>query len=183
MSTEFEFDFNLELNLDVDCCAAVRSICQNTWSNHIPPTICITSDLPLECLVCGEVLSPLNYSPRTFVVGLYLEGQGRHQGEYEALVRRIPAQGSAENEALELLRAATTIYHRHYNDGDHPNNVIREFMPVWQKLSTTDREMLLHTWRDAVRCTPDQLEAFVDRVIVDVWERERGSRSARASVQ
>jgi hypothetical protein len=55
--------------------------------------------------------------PRT-----YWNGTGALQKEYEALYEKlVPAQGAAETIEGEVLRAASKIVYRHFNDGDEFN--------------------------------------------------------------
>ena len=52
----------------------------------------------------------------------YWEGKGPLQKEYEALYDQlVPAQGKADTVEGEVLRAASKIYYRHFNDGDEFN--------------------------------------------------------------
>ena len=52
----------------------------------------------------------------------YWSGTGALQKEYDALYEKlVPAQGAAETIEGEVLRAASKIVYRHYNDGDEFN--------------------------------------------------------------
>ena len=52
----------------------------------------------------------------------YYSGTGQLQKEYEELYDKlVPAQGAAETIEGEVLRAASKIVYRHYNDGDEFN--------------------------------------------------------------
>jgi hypothetical protein len=48
---------------------------------------------------------------------LYWNKKGKYQTSYEKLGKLIPIKGRSASLMIELLRCATRIYYRHFNDG------------------------------------------------------------------
>lgn len=70
----------------------------------------------------------------------YWHGNGRLSNEYKELYAKlVPGSGAANTIEGEVLRAASKIYYRHYNDGDEFNEAsFKQLLPFIGKVSSYD---------------------------------------------
>ena len=89
---------------------------------------------------------------------IYWNGRGKHQKEYDALKDRlVPAVGSADTHAGELLRCIGNLYYERYNNGDC-NDLSEE------------HDYLVDAGFKTKHLTDSQFEGLTDSVIEEVMK-------------
>jgi hypothetical protein len=65
----------------------------------------------------------------------YWNEKGKHQAEYDELVKQVPGSGKAEAEHIELLRCIGNVYYDCYNNGGCNLNIRRDELDTIKSMS------------------------------------------------